>query len=123
MRLLTTFSILLELCPFAIHSQSWQQLANFNRSANSLYSDSSSNLLYVGGSFKWSVTDTLNGICSWDGQQLNKMKEGLYDACGFNVCHASPLILGYQGNLYAGSSFKEINSMYANGITKWDGQN
>ena len=50
------------------------------------------------------------------------MEDGLYDACGLNVCHAGPLIIGYQNDLYVGNVFKEIDSVYSNGIAKWDGQ-
>jgi hypothetical protein len=105
-----------------LFSQNWQALGNFNRAVNSLYGDTSSHLLYVGGSFKWSDLDTMNGICSWDGLHLAELKDGLYDACGVNVCHAKPLIVGYRNELYVGSAFKEIDGQYSNGIAKWDGQ-
>lgn len=112
----------LGLYPALFFAQNWQQLGDFNKPPNKLYPDSVTDLLYIGGSFKWNNADTLNGICYWDGQQFHNMEEGLYDACGFNVCHSGPLITRYLNDIYIGNVFKEIDSIYANGIAKWDGE-
>jgi hypothetical protein len=116
------FTVLFASIPYFIYAQNWQQTVNFNKAVNSLYNDTSKNLLFIGGSFKWSDLDTLNGICSWDGQQLIKMGDGLHDACGLNVCPATPMIIWYRNDLFVGSVFKEINGESSNGIAKWDGQ-
>ena len=102
--------------------QSWIQIADFNRPPRGLFSDSIGGNLYIGGNFKWSGADTLNGVCFWDGLQIHKMKDGICDG-GWNACDPFLMINRYRDKIYVGGPMSFVDTVPANGMVAWDGQN
>ena len=105
-----------------LFSQSWVQVGNFNFPPRRLFSDTVGDNLYIGGNFKWTGTDTVNGICFWDGTQLHAMATGI---CGMggNSCNPILMINRYRDNIYVGAAIKSVGGIPASGIVTWDGQN
>ena len=77
--------------------------------------------LYVGGSFREMGGISALRIAKWDGSQWHAMGTGL----GFNGTYASQsvkaLVIGPNGQIYAGGFFAEAGSTTVNNIARWDG--
>ncbi|QNR25202.1 T9SS type A sorting domain-containing protein [Croceimicrobium hydrocarbonivorans] len=93
-------------------------------SVNALYLDNDSNALYIGGSFqKYSTPGTNNPPANrivklnLSNQLFSEIEQGV--TAGNSVYSITP----YQGKLYFGGSFIELNdSVVANNFASWDGQ-
>src|ERR1017187_4210765 len=63
-------------CQTQIQAQHWAPIGDFNNGVQSLFTDSVTNNLYIGGGFTHFNNDTLFGICKWDGQNMSAMSCG-----------------------------------------------
>lgn len=107
--------ILLSLASGFAFSQNWVQvgLGGYGSDVKKLYTDASNNLLYAGGNFKTSGTDTIKGIAKWNGVKWDSLKSGVnYDVVA---------IAYYNSELYAGGGFTKAGGLSANHIAKWNG--
>jgi len=86
---------------------------------SSLYADSSSNKLYVGGYFKYADGNLVNSIAAWDGVSWSAL--GLGDSTCFNQCYPVNCITRFKGEIYAGGWFYYMGGKKVKGIARWNG--
>ena len=113
-----------------LFSQHWQALQKgVDAQVRSLYSDTASNLLYIGGSFRISLSDSvrISGIATWDGTKFSPV------GCGFDwdctTTYFSPgsypgavtCMTKYNGDIYAGGGFLKADNKPIKGLAKWNG--
>ena len=113
----TAFFLLLLLCYVSSFSQDWISLNSSNLNTlqiYSLYNESSSNKLYIGGRFYKNIGSDFNFITVWNGIYLDSVGNGL---------HNFPYYIGkYNNELYVGGSFSGINPPYnTSNLVKWNG--
>jgi hypothetical protein len=101
--------------------QEWQQIGNFNRAPTCLFTDTVDNLMYMSGAFRFNGSDTLNGVCIWNGTTFQPMGAGIYDACGSVDCASPQMIIRYKNEIYTSSDFNEIAGQPSKGIARWNG--
>jgi Secretion system C-terminal sorting domain len=95
-------------------SQSWSTVGSgFNYEVRTLYADSTNNLLYAGGSFTNSGSDTMKRIAVWNGTQWNPMGAG-FDKRVMDI-------EVYNGEIYACGDFEFSDTTSVNYIAKWNG--
>lgn len=116
-RLIAFFT--LQLVSSAASSQNWLpvgQLTDFG--VSTLYNDTATNSLIVGGAFKYADGKLVNGIASWDGTAWDSLAGGITNC--FNYCNGPDYIVRYNGDLYASGHFTEINHITTR-FAKWNG--
>ena len=101
-------------------SQEWEQVANFGNSTRRLYTDTVDQLLYISGQFKFYGNDTINGVCFWNGNSIQPMGDGLYDACP-GSCYPVEMFIRYKNEIYTSSIFDEVGGQPSSGIGRWNG--
>jgi len=105
--------ILFVLSPLVLYSQNWTAVGNqnFNLYPRTFYNDTVNNLFYIGGNFTKIGSLSVNGICTWDGNNYSNLGNGINSS-------GNPVftIIRYKGEIYAGGLFE-------NGLKKFDGTN
>jgi hypothetical protein len=117
------FQIACLFLPSISIGQEWQQVGNFNFGVTCQFSDTIANILYIGGNFKFNGTDTLNGVCSWNGTTIKALGAGFYEDCGNNQCDTPEGFIRYHDEIYMSNRFNHIGGQLSNGIARWDGIN
>jgi len=104
----------------SVYSQLWSKL-NFNLDfgIRSLYSDSVTNKMYMGGYFK-KVNDTLTAknILAYNGSTFETLGGGL-DSAFSNSFIRVDAIASYKNKLYVGGYFKQAGSKTVKNIATW----
>ncbi|MDX2282465.1 MAG: T9SS type A sorting domain-containing protein [Saprospiraceae bacterium] len=121
MRLILTITLMFGV--YNLYTQEWQQVGNFNGSPRTLFTDTIDNILYIGGGFRFNGNDTLNGVCRLQGNVIQPMGTGFYDACGGIDCNPILSFIRYENEIYSGAYFNEIAGVPSSGIARWDGGN
>lgn len=98
-----------------VYSQNWVQvgLGGYGSGVKKLYTDATNNLLYAGGNFRTTGSDTIKGIAKWNGIKWDSLRSG--------VNNEVTSIAYYNGELYAGGYFTKAGGISANRIAKWNG--
>ena len=87
-----------------------------------MYNDSATGLLFVSCQSLLNGTDTINGIFTFDGSEFVSLAKERYD-CGNVNCGPALFLTRYDGDIYySGPGVERIDSIYLNGIGKWDGE-
>ena len=105
-----------------IYAQNWQTLGHgVNNSVNELYSDTTDNLLYIGGRFSSSDSITTNGVAIWDGESFTPLASGL-DVCNIWQC-PNPIIpqTRYNDLIFFSTYVNTVDNVPINGMCTWDG--
>jgi hypothetical protein len=114
---ITTMMLLLQI---AATAQNWQNMGfTLNRPVSVLFTDTISNLLYVGGSgFTQVGGNNIRGIFYWDGTNYYPMGSGIDNS-------GTPGTIGsinrFQNNIYVAGGFFTAGGIHSQGIAKWDG--
>ena len=115
MKLLKFFFLILFSAIKFSFSQSWMPVGSgFDKHVISLFSDTSTGILYAGGRFDSSGTIPINRIARWNGTSWDSMGTGLTNG---NVNTISK----YGGFIYAGGSFPTAGNTVVNYFTRWNG--
>jgi len=127
----STLVLFIILCLYKISfSQNWQSFGDFENNMVSayscLYSDSITNLLYIGGSNVNANGINYSGIVAYNGTNFSSLGNG--SNClhhnyygGFSaVVHS---VINYKNEIYAGGFFKYADTNIVNSIARWDGTN
>lgn len=102
------------------NSQDWINMGfTINRPPRTLYTDTISNLMYIGGGgFTYLDTSYVRGIAYWDGTTYHKMGYGIdFGGTPGNVLS----IKRYNNDIYVGGAFTAAGNQYSPNIAKWDG--
>ncbi|MBK9317987.1 MAG: PKD domain-containing protein [Bacteroidetes bacterium] len=83
--------------------------------ANTLFADTGTGLIYIGGNFLFSDHLFTSNISAWNGNNWLKLGEGLSGLVNS--------ITQYNGEIYAGGKFLSSGSTTLNNLAKWDGTN
>ncbi|MEI6411095.1 MAG: T9SS type A sorting domain-containing protein [Bacteroidota bacterium] len=121
MRLMLTMTLMFGV--YNLYTQEWQQVGNFNGWPRTLFTDTIDNILFIGGGFRFNGNDTLNGVCRLQGNVIQPMGSGFYDACGGIDCDPILSFIRYKNEIYSGAYFNEIAGVPSSGIARWDGNN
>ena len=116
MRLLYLIILSITIC-FRLNAQ-WSDLnSGVNGRVSSMYVDSASGLLFVGGNFSTAGSSNINSIATWDGTNWNSF--------GTNDLFSSPrnvsAIVNYNGYIIIAGDFDSIGLIPVNNIAKWNG--
>lgn len=106
-----------------LHAQTnWHTVGShlFNRAINTLYTDSVSNLLYIGGNFKFYDTVMYNGCGSWNGTEMNQLGCGL-GGCSSVSCGGVYQFELFNNELYALYFEDSVGCSNIHHIAKWTG--
>jgi hypothetical protein len=109
------------LFPKFAYSQNWQSLgAGTDQAITALYTDTTTNLMYVGGQFKYADTTHASGIVAWNGSQFDSLQNGVDKQISM---YPGPVrtITKCNGKIYAGGDFSVAGDIYADYIASWDG--
>lgn len=91
--------------------QSWESFPfDVPYTINSHYYDSTTQVLYLGGHFKYLGGVEVNAIGSWDGQQIDSLQGG-QDGCNLFNCQTIKSMTMYDGKLHV-----EIPNLYVNDL-------
>lgn len=93
---------------------------NFNFALETLFSDSASDKLYIGGLFKFYNQQNYNGIAFWNGNEILNLDCGL-GGCASNRCGGVIQFEKYKNELYALFREDSIGCQQINHLAKWDG--
>jgi hypothetical protein len=84
------------------------------------YNDTTSNLLYVSGSFDHLGVNTIHQIATWNGNNWSPI--GTNEIFSKNSLPATVnAIILYNGDLIAGGVFDSVEGVLVNNIARWDG--
>ncbi len=115
--------ILFMLLRVSLNAQNWEAIGTWNNSITLLYTDSISNKLIIGGSFRIVNGDTMSGVAQWDGQQLSRMGCGIEWDCSpqdqINNGRRPWGIQRLNDKLFIAGNFAEINGFPSYGISYW----
>ncbi len=101
----------------------WQKVGDTpNDNVRTLFSDSVSLRLFIGGDFKFISNIPMNGVAQWDGIELLSMNCGI-GGCGNNFCFGVHQFEKFQNSIYAIFSADSIGCRQINHFAKWDGTN
>jgi len=113
-------SFLFALWTLPLSSQNWVQVGNLNNTPRVFFNDTLSELLYISGNFRFNGIDTLNGLCTFDGD--NFISLGRRSDCVSFGCAPGFLIARYEDYIYFSShSLNVIDNVAVQGIASWDG--
>lgn len=102
------------------YSQDWIEIGAFNAAVTRLYTDTSENLMYIGGGFKKFDSLTVNGIMKWDGVNGFPLGAGRTKDCWQTGCFDLVLLQKFQGDLYIGRVNDSIDGVTAKGLARWN---
>jgi hypothetical protein len=118
--------LLLFICT-ELSAQHWAPIGNFNNGVESLFSDSATNSLYIGGGFTQFNADTVFGICKWDGQNMSTMSCGCEWDCITSTnqsnVNGALSIAKFNNEIYITGYFTKAGNTIVHGIAKWNGTN
>lgn len=107
-------------CPPQLSSQNWVQVGDLNDTPRVFFNDTISGLLYISGNFRFNGTDTLDGICTFDGDNFTALGRR-FDCAGFG-CNPGLLIARYDDHIYFSvPGLTLIDNIAVQGIARWDG--
>ncbi|MBI2722805.1 MAG: T9SS type A sorting domain-containing protein [Bacteroidetes bacterium] len=100
-------------------SQNWVQVGlgaySCGYGVQKLYADPVNNLLYAGGNFRTTGSDTIKGIARWNGVKWDSLGSGLkYPGKALGIAY-------YNGELYVAGNFTKVGGIQTNAIAKWNG--
>jgi hypothetical protein len=103
----------------------WQSIGYFDQGASAFCEDTTNDLFYIAGNFKFYENDTVFGVGYWDGYSMHSMGCGFDWDCtpegfGNSVTPTNGLII-FQNTLYATGQIRTADGKTINGITFWDG--
>lgn len=100
---------------FPLYSQSWVPVSSStNWSVSSLYNDTVTDQLYVGGYFTVIGGIAANRIAVYDGNSWASLGQGVND-------YPVSCITRFNGEIYAGGGFDSAGNIKANNVARWSG--
>ncbi|MCH7535153.1 MAG: T9SS type A sorting domain-containing protein [Bacteroidetes bacterium] len=107
--------LLISLYSFTCLSQSWSGLGSgTSAGVRSLYYDSSTSVLFVGGNFTYAGGTKVDCIATWDGNNWDSLGGGVVN---FGSCNPILTITKYKGDIYSAGEFFGSEEV----IAKWNG--
>jgi len=89
----------------------------FDRPITCFYSDTTENVLYMGGEFKTVNSIYVRGIIKWDGISFHSLGLGVDQGSTPEIYSVTK----YQNDIYVCGNIANVNNFPINGITKWNG--
>ena len=109
---------------FHLSAQNWQTIGTWNNSVTLLYTDTVSDRLIIGGSFRLVDEDTMSGVSQWDGHQLIRMGCGIEWDCSptdhINNGRRPWDIRRFNNRIFAVGNFVETSGLQSSGIAYWE---
>jgi hypothetical protein len=105
---LAIFTLMLFCVRLDCLAQNWQIVGGgFSRDVGTLTVDSTTNSLYIGGSFKYADTINCDGLINWDGNAFTKLTKPLSN-CG-NYCGPAGSVIRYNNRLFMNGNYGPYN--------------
>ncbi len=106
--------------PVYLHAQpSWENIGSgTDDEIYTLYVDTTANVLYAGGRFKYMDGIRVNGIAKWDGSSWDSLGKGFTFMGGGGYVSS---VIKYRDHIYAAGIFDSSGNTPVNYIARWNG--
>lgn len=109
-------------CSGLLVSQNWESVGGgASRHVRALYGDTTTNILYLGGSFVYADTLRVNGVAGWDGNQYFSLADGSSSCTHLQCPHGFTNAIKYRDDIYFAYFMGYLGGVLVKGIAKWDG--
>ncbi|MFZ7114354.1 MAG: T9SS type A sorting domain-containing protein [Bacteroidota bacterium] len=106
----------------SIFSQNWDNLnQGVDDAVRSLYYDTLTSKLYVGGTFVYSSGIKTRGVATWDGISWDSLGSGMDGHDSISIPGNTLSITRYGNELYFGGAFTTVDDLPISNLARWNG--